>query len=244
MHELPKTWLPNAVVDEDGIVNTSSTDAFSAPDHDSAGVSSTHGPLDVEETSSGTKPHDASKTLYFGEMHRHKPGKMCNTKSIAYDVEIPKPINAADVFSSISSHQPPSSNSSASSNFSPPNLSAETEAELLAILAENRERSPSHASISEHRYSPLLRRESETCDLDTRHEIMNSASRSPSVIFLHEWKGPAIPQEAAESQNIKADVERLLSQYPPLKEDMEQSKRTGAQQEVVELGELEGGTKD
>lgn len=240
MHELPKTWLPNArpVVDEDGTVNTSSTDAIPVPDHGSAEVSSTDGPLDVEETSSGAEPHDASKTLYFGATHLHEPGKICNTKGIAYDVEIPKPMDAPNIFSSMY-YQPSSSNSSASSNFSLPKLSAETEAELLAILAENKSSPPSHRSISEHRYSPLLRSESEICDLNTRQEVMNSASRSPSVIFLHESNGPAIPKKDAESPNIKANVERLLLQYPPFEEDMERSRRTGAQQEVVEFEELE-----
>jgi len=234
MHELPKTWLPNTrpAVDEDGTVNSSSTDAISVPDHDSA-----------EETSSEAEPHDASKTLYFGEMHGHEPEKICNTKSIAYDVEIPKPIDAPNVFSSISYHQPPSSNSSATSKFSLPKLSAETEAELLAILAENKESPPSHTSISEHRYSPLLRRESKTCNLDTRQENMDSASRSPSVIFLHESNDPAIPKKDAEAQSVKADVERLLSRYPSFEADLERSKRTETEQEIVELEESEGGAK-
>ena len=245
MHELPETWLPNVrpVLEEDGAVNTSSTDEVSIPDHNGAEVSSTDGPLDIEESSSAAEPHDASKTLYFEATHRHEPGKICNTKGIAYDVEIPKPINALNIFSSISHHQPPSSNSSATGKFKLPKLSAETEAELLAILTENKESSPSHASVSEHRYSPLLRRESETYDLNTRQENMDSASRSPSVIFLHESNDHTIPKKDAESQNIKADVERLLSRYPAFGEDIERSKQTATEQEIVELEESEGGAK-
>lgn len=201
MHELPKVWLPDTrrVMDEDA-AEASSTSASLASGDGSAEAFIADALLDAEKTSPEAEPHDASKTLYFGRTHHDGPNNTRKTNGITYDVEIPKPISAPNAFSPMSYPQATPSNSSSTSNFSLPKVSAETEAELLAVLAEEKERSPSHASISEHRYSPLLRRKPETCDLDTTtRETVDAASRSPSIIFLHEFNGPAIPQEDSES---------------------------------------------
>lgn len=239
MHELPKAWLPNSrpIVNENA-AEASNTSDRSVPDDDSAESSRTDAHLDTEETSRAVDTHDASKTLYFGEMQNDRHRKARNAKDIAYDVDIPKAINAPNTSSSMFHPQQTPSNSSATSNFSLPMISAETEAELPAILAKNDETPPSHASTSEHRYSPpqsplrspLLDTERESYTRDTRPELRISASRSPSIIFLHESYDHTIPQQDAGSQNIKANVKRLLSQVPPIKGNMQRIERTGAQQ--------------
>jgi hypothetical protein len=197
MHELPRTWLPNTTP----VTGTSQTEVTSTETlHTIANVSSEAGP-----------PRDDN--LCSRGMLRYRSTKVRNTREVVYDVKMPKPIDISKV-ASLSYPQYSSSSDSETSKFSLPKVSAQTEAELLAILAASKEITSSQTLVSESRHSPELNRE---LGIQNSNDLQNprvSVSRSPSVVFLHESKGTISPQEDTQLQDIKTTIKRLLSQYP------------------------------
>jgi hypothetical protein len=223
MHELPAAWLPNS---------------RSANDDDDA--SCADAPRDTEQDPQGAEWSRISDRLHVSETPDSSPNKVSKTtRKIAYDVDLPKPIEVPNVISPEAYNTYSSSSDSETSNFSLPKLSAKTEAELLAILAEDKESTSGRTSISEHRYSPLLNRERETTTLSTFQESRISASRSPSLILLHESMDNIPSQDKTEPQNYKTNLKRLLSEYASPEPDPKRLKRGEAHQEVIELGDTE-----
>jgi hypothetical protein len=212
MHELPAAWLPNF---------------RSANDDDDA--SCADAPRDTEQVSRRTELSGISDKLHVSETPDSSPNKVFKTtRKIAYDVDLPKPIEVPDAISSETYNTYSSSSDSETSKFSLPKVSAETEAELLAILASNTESTPSHKSISEHRFSPLLNRGLDIRSGNTYYDTRMSASRSPSLILLHESK-----------DNISTDLKRLLSGYASPEPDPKRLKQKEAPQDVIEFGDSE-----
>lgn len=215
MHKLPKLWLPNlgSRIDNQNAQDTSS---------------------DTAKGSRKAELPNASNPIQSREMHNSKPNKVRKPTKIAYDVELPKPIDT-NTFSSGFDVPPSSSNSSATSKLSLPKLSPEDRAELLDILASDKESTPSHTSISEHGYSPQLRQDPKTRSLNTFQEVRVPRSRSPSVISLHETRKDVHSEDNLEPRDDAAILESLLLRYPPSEENAKHSKQREAQQEVIEL---------
>jgi hypothetical protein len=212
MHELPAAWLPNST---------------SANDDDDA--SCADAPRDTEQVSPGAELSSINDRLHVSETPDSGSSKVRKTtRKMAYDVDLPKPIEITNAISSKAYNTYSSSSDSKTSKSSLPKVSAETEAELLAILAANTESTSSHTSISEHRFSPLLNRGPDTGRLDTLHDTRRSASRSSSLILLHESK-----------DNISTDLKRLLSEYASPEPDPKRLRRKEAPQELIELGDAE-----
>jgi hypothetical protein len=223
MHKLPKVWLPHA---------------RSIANDDSAEVSSTDAPRDTAKEPRKAELLNASNPIHSGEMHNSKPNEARKSTKIAYDVELPKPIDT-NAFSSGFDMQSLSSNSSATSKFSLPKLSPEDQAELLAILASDKESTPSRSSIFEHRYSPQLQREPEIQSPHTFQEARISISRSRSVFSLHETRKDVPSEDNSKAQKDAAILKSLLLRYPPSEENTRGPKREEAQLEVIELGDWE-----
>jgi hypothetical protein len=213
MHELPRTWLPNAIpATGTSQAEGTSTEAL----HTIAKAPPEAGP-----------PRD-DKLCSTG-MLRYRSTKVRYTREVVYDVKIPKPIDISRV-ASLSYLQYSSSSDSETSKFSLPKVSAKTEAELLAILAASKEITSSQTLVSESRHSPELNREPGIQDSNNLQVSRVSVPRSPSVVFLHESKGTISPQEDTQLQDIKTTIKRLLSQYPSPEQGVKRLKRQDSQQ--------------
>lgn len=219
MLKLPRVWLP---------------DARSIANADSAEVSSIDTPSVTRKAPRKAELLNDSNPIHFGEMHNSKPNEARKLTKIAYDVELPKPIDT-NAFSSEFDMQFSSSSSSVTSNLGLPKLAREDQAEILAILASDKESTPSHTSGSQNRYSPRLQREPKPQSLHTCQGARVPTSRSPSVISLHAPKEDVPSEDNSEPRDDAAILESLLLRYPPSEENAKLSKQREAQQEVIEL---------
>lgn len=218
MHELPQAWLPN--------VRNKTTNAAEMP-------------KEIEKVLYEGGSSKLQQALHLGQMLDHEREEdneeVLETTEMAYDADIPKPVEA--VHTTSEPIKTPSPNISLAAESSAPKaVSANTEVELPVIPAGDDHGNLSRPSTSRESHSPLLEAGTNDQHTDAGREPERMPSRSPSIVFLYSSADSKFPEP-------KTSAKRGLADHESHGQESKRLKQEEAQQEVIEFKQAEEGTK-